>query len=112
MKKKINRPWLILFTIFVLTLLSALSFRLFLHSPAPEILKTETYRVSGGWGYKILVQERVFIDQPFIPGSPGKKPFPDRKSASRAAGTVKSRMIHGEKPVLTREDIRKLGIDP
>lgn len=112
MKRMISRPWLILITLSVLALLSALSYRLFLHSSAPETLKTEIYRVSGGWGYKILVQEQILIEQPFIPGSPGKKPFPDKRSASRAAGMVKSRMIHGEKPALTREDILELGIDP
>ncbi len=112
MTRKISRPRLVLVILFVFALFSTLSYRLFLYRPVPEILKTEIYRVSGGWGYKILVKERVFIDQPFIPGFPGRKPFPDKKSASQAAGMIKTKMIQGNKPVLTREDIRKLGINP
>lgn len=111
MKKKISRLRLILLISFAVALFSLITYRIFYYNPGSDILKVETYRVSGGWGYKILLDDRVYIDQPFIPGFPGKMPFPDRRSALQAAKMVKTKMIQGNIPHLSREEIQKLGID-
>jgi hypothetical protein len=92
-------------------LFSLIVYRGFFYTPASDILQVQTFRVSGGWGYKIIVGDKVFIDQPFIPVLQGKKPFPDRKSALRAAKTIKAKMLLGKLPNLSREDIQKIGID-
>jgi hypothetical protein len=71
----------------------------------------KTYRLNNGWGYQVLVNNQVYIDQPFIPVLPGKKPFPNRKTA-RAAGTlVKQKLEHRQLPGLTREELMRLGLD-
>ena len=101
----------------VLLILTAIAFagiviyRTFLYTPSAETLKATTFRVSGGWGYDIAVHGKGYIHQPFIPGIPGRKPFPDRRSARRASKTVKARLANGLAPVLTQGDLLKIGID-
>ena len=73
--------------------------------------RIETFRISEGWGYRILKDNRIYIDQPFIPGVSGKRPFPDRKSALTAAGIVRDKLLKGEIPVLTPEDLKKAGVE-
>jgi hypothetical protein len=86
-------------------------YRIASHYHVSGHLKAEVYRVAGGWGYRVIAGDRIYIDQPFIPGMQGKKPFPDSKSALKAANTVKSKLIHHKRPALTREDLIKAGID-
>jgi len=111
MKRKISRLRLILLISFAVALFSIITYRAFFYIPASDIVNVETYRVSEGWGYKILLDDRVYIDQPFIPGLPGRKPFPDQKSALKAAGMVKVKLVQGDVHHISREDIQKLGID-
>ena len=111
MKRKISRFRLILLISFAVVLLSIITCRIFFYIPVSDIVKVETYRVTGGWAYKILLNDRVYIDQPFIPGLPGKKPFPDQKSALQAAKIVKTKMIQGNIPHFSRDDMQKLDID-
>jgi len=80
-------------------------------SPSSEALDVKTFRVSGGWGYQVYVHEKLYIDQPFIPVIQGKRPFPDRMSALRAAKTVKAKLLHGQRPTLTMEEVLKTGVD-
>jgi hypothetical protein len=107
-KTKGHRP---LFLIIAIVLLSIGACLAFIHTRKSDVLNIETFRVSGGWGYNVLAGERIFIYQPFIPGIPGKKPFPDKKSALVAARMVKSKLKQGKIPSLTREDIMKSGLD-
>jgi hypothetical protein len=94
----------------VLAVLSLITYRVFF-SPSTETLKVQTFRVSGGWGYQIFIHQKPYIYQPFIPAIPGKKPFPSRMTAFRAAKTVKAKLLRGERPDLTMEEILKTGVD-
>ena len=107
--KKTKRYRLLLLLI-AITVLSLIAYRVFL-SPSTETLSVETFRVSGGWGYQISVHQQVYIYQPFIPAIPGKKPFPSRLTALRAAKTVKAKLLRGQRPDLTIDDIMKAGVD-
>jgi hypothetical protein len=87
-----------------------IAYRVFL-SPSKETLNVQTFRVSGGWGYQISIHRKPYIYQPFIPAVPGKKPFPNRRTALRAAKTVKAKLLRGQRPDLTIDDILKTGVD-
>ncbi len=107
--KKIKKYWLLL-----LSLAIAVFFLIAYHAyfnPSTETLNVKTFRVSGGWGYQIYVHKKLFIDQPYIPVIQGRKPFPHRMSALKAAKTVKSKLLLGQQPVLTLDDIVKTGVD-
>jgi hypothetical protein len=70
----------------------------------------KAYRVPGGWGYQLSHKNKVFIDQSFIPVIEGKNPFPDRKSALKTGEIVIDRIEEGLLPIITIEDLRKLGL--
>ena len=73
--------------------------------------QVKTYRVTDGWGYQILVNSKVYIDQPFIPVLQGRIPFPDRKSARLTGKIVMQKLENHRLPAITREDIHRLGLD-
>jgi hypothetical protein len=73
--------------------------------------KVIPYKVSGGWGYQIEHNEKVYIDQPFIPLISGKHAFPDRKSARKTGKLVLKRLKEQKLPVISYDDLHKLGLD-
>jgi len=73
--------------------------------------KVIPYKVSGGWGYQIKHNEKVYIDQPFIPLISGKHAFPDRKSARKTGKLVLKRLKEQKVPVISFDDLHKLGLD-
>jgi hypothetical protein len=107
--KKTKRYRLLLLSL-AIAVLSLIAYRVFL-SPSTETLNVKTFRVSGGWGYQISIHQKPYIYQPFIPAIPGKKPFPNRMTALRAAKTVKAKLLRGQRPDLTIDEILKTGVD-
>jgi len=73
-------------------------------------VKVKTYRVAQGWGYKIMIKDKVIIDQPFIPVLAGTDPFPTRRSAFRAGMLVKQKLLNNKLPTLSIKDLEKLGL--
>jgi hypothetical protein len=69
------------------------------------------YKVPGGWGYQISHNDKVLIDQPFIPLLEGKIAFPDKKSALKTGNTVLKRLKLRQLPTLTIDDLQKFGLD-
>jgi len=72
--------------------------------------KVETFKVEGGWGYRIIRGEQTTVNQPFIPLLPGKTPFPNRTSAKKTGKIVLHRLEKGQIPVLTLDDLERLGV--
>jgi hypothetical protein len=106
-KTKVSR---LILPALVIAVLSLIAYRVFL-SPSTETLNVKTFRVSGGWGYQIFIHQKPYIYQPFIPAIPGKKPFPSRMTALRAAKTVKAKLLRGQRPDLSLEEVLKTGVD-
>jgi len=107
--KKTKRYRLVLLSL-AIAVLSLIAYRVFLR-PSTETLNVKTFRVSGGWGYQIYIHQKLYIYQPFIPAVSGKKPFPNRMTALRAAKTVKAKLLRGQRPDLTMDDVLKTGVD-
>jgi hypothetical protein len=107
--KKTKNYRLLLFAL-AIAVLSLIAYRVFL-SPSTETLSVQPFRVSGGWGYQIFIHRKPYIYQPFMPVIPGKKPFPSRMAALRAAKTVKAKLLRGQRPDLTLDDLIKTGVD-
>jgi hypothetical protein len=111
MRKTEKRKWRILYPLFFVVFFAVVvSYIVFLR-PSSGGIEVRTYPVPEGWGYKILVMGKVYIDQPFIPVIQGRVPFPDRISARRAGKMVKQKLLHHKQPVLTRDDIHNLGLE-
>jgi energy-coupling factor transporter transmembrane protein EcfT len=109
--KKINKRFLRILLPLFLILFLLLGFVIIQFTQPFGIYKVETFRISDGWGYRVKIDNKDFIYQPFIPGIPGKKTFPDKKTAARAGNIVKKKLINHKVPNLTKEDIHKIGID-
>ena len=74
-------------------------------------IQVKTFSVSDGWGYRIQVNNKNYIEQPFIPGE-NKKPFPSQKMAFKAGKLVKDKLKRKIAPNLTHEDLVKIGAIP
>jgi len=111
MRKMIEKriKWILL-SFFLLSLF-ILGFIIISHNLPSGVYKVETFKVSDGWGYRIKLRNKDYLYQPFIPGIPGKKAFPDKKTAARAGNLVVQKLRNQQLPTLTKEDINKIGLD-
>ena len=63
------------------------------------------------WGYDILVDNKMKIHQPCIPGLPGNKGFKTKIKAEKVAKLAIEKMNNGEKlPSITTEELKKLDV--
>lgn len=53
----------------------------------------QTFQSGNGWGYKILLNEKVLIYQPTIPAIDTEKPFPTKESAQAVGSLVLDRLL-------------------
>lgn len=58
-----------------------------------------------GWGYNILVNDRIFIHQETIPALPVNTGFPDSIRAKKTAELVIRKMASQQYPVLSTTDV-------
>jgi Domain of unknown function (DUF4907) len=76
-------------------------------------LQVKTFAVQQGWGYDILVNNKVFIHQEIIPSIQGKKYFVSKQEAESVGELVVSKMKQGKGggfPEITEADIDSLKI--
>jgi len=65
--------------------------------------------INNTWGYDILVDGRMKIHQPSIPGQPGNEGFNTKEKAEKVARLVIKKMKDGEMlPTITAEELKKL----
>lgn len=74
----------------------------------PAKIYIEPISLSGGWGYKIKVNKKLYIYQDQIPCVPGKELFPTRESAMAMARLVKEKILRGESPAVSKEEVEKI----
>lgn len=110
MRRTDKRKWRILYPLFFILFLSWLAYTIF-HNTSQAGIKVRTYQVQEGWGYQILLKDKVYIDQPFIPVLQGKVAFPDKRSAHQAGKLVKQKLVNHKLPTLTKEDLKTLELD-
>lgn len=103
-----RRPFWILLAA---TLLSACIWATYIwskHSKRKPELLSKVFRGSCGWGYDILVGDRVLIHQESIPSQQGTCGFTREESAQKAAGIIINKMKNGQAPYLTSFDLAKI----
>lgn len=61
------------------------------------------------WGYDILVESKLMIHQPAIPGMPGNEGFKTKEAAQKVADLVVNKIKNGEMPPsITIQELKKL----
>ena len=97
----------------LLLLLVAAAFT-FLNAKRPDdklSLALQTIETNEGWGYNIFVDDRLFIQQVFIPVLEGRHCFKTKEEAKRVGSIAINKLKHGKMPAITREDLTQAGID-
>ena len=70
--------------------------------------ESRVFKVVNGWGYDILVNDRLIIHQESVPVLENKKPFTKKEEAEKTAQLVLSKLKNGKLPSLTKFDLEKI----
>ncbi|MBX3240139.1 MAG: DUF4907 domain-containing protein [Chitinophagaceae bacterium] len=79
-----------------------------------ELLRVtlNSFESGRGWGYEIFVDNKIFIRQETIPSLPGEKPFLTKENALKTGNAVMQKLLKGERPSLSFEEVTALGVVP
>ena len=69
----------------------------------PVVLRS--IRVNQGWGYEVLIDNKVYIHQDCIPAIPSFKAFHSERDALLVGNMVVDKIKHGHKPTITVQDL-------
>lgn len=72
----------------------------------------KTFRVDKGWAYAILINDKEYVRQLFIPAIEGKVPFANARQARKTGWYVVSKLKNKESPSLTKKELITLNILP
>ena len=71
-------------------------------------LSYNLFQITKGWGYDILIDNKIFIHQVNIPSIQNEMTFENSEQAKKAALQVIKKIAHHENPALTRSEIQIL----
>ncbi|MFT3739464.1 MAG: DUF4907 domain-containing protein [Breznakibacter sp.] len=80
------------------------------HESSQEYAVTAV-KLSNGYGYQISINGKVYIYQEYIPSIEGKHSFRDSQSALKAGELVLGKIMKGEVPMMTKDELKQIGID-
>ena len=69
-----------------------------------------TFKTEHGWGYDILVDDRIVIHQPMLPGQSGYNGFPTEKEAGADAQNVIESIKSGTHPFFGQKQTQRPGV--
>jgi hypothetical protein len=94
--------------LFVLALLAALILAAVAYASSGHSYKIEVYKSGQGWVYDILVKNKLYIHQPFIPAFEGQVPFRDKQSAKKTGRLVVGKLKNHKIPSITKEELKSI----
>jgi hypothetical protein len=71
---------------------------------------SEPIQTSAGWGYNIMVGDKIYIHQQCIPAVPGNRPFVNKGDAMKTAEVVIKKIVNHKLPYVTRKELDSLNI--
>ncbi|SDL01538.1 protein of unknown function [Catalinimonas alkaloidigena] len=78
-------------------------------TPTTPPYRVEAYAVEGGWGYRILQDQKTVIDQPFVPVRAARQPFHSETQALQTARLVVAKLeSHQFPPRLSAAELDSL----
>ena len=69
-----------------------------------------TFHTDHGWGYDIMVDQRIVIHQPMVPGKSGYDGFPTEKEAAADAANVIESIKSGTHPFFGQKPAQRSGV--
>jgi hypothetical protein len=79
-------------------------------APSPKGLSYNCFKTEQGWGYDVLVNDRVILHQPFIPGKEGVNGFSTEQAAGADAQNVIEKIKSGEFPLFSHQQLQRPGV--
>jgi hypothetical protein len=76
-----------------------------------NVIKLSTFQTSIGWGYKIDINNKTKIYQPFVPVIETHSGFETKLIAENAGRIVLQRLIRNQEPILTLKDLQLAGVN-
>ena len=73
-------------------------------------LRAETIKVTNGYGYEILYEDKILVKQEVIPAIQGKRPFESEKDARLVADEVLKKITKKKAPFVTVAELNELRI--
>ncbi|UCJ05549.1 DUF4907 domain-containing protein [Chitinophaga pendula] len=73
-------------------------------------IRLEPYAIGAGWGYRVYVNDRRFINQDQVPALSGKHVFANRDEAMRVGNLVVEKIRHQELPYVTIAELQALQV--
>ncbi|MBD0777926.1 DUF4907 domain-containing protein [Maribacter sp. ANRC-HE7] len=73
-------------------------------------IHAEIFVVDKGFGYRILHQKKLLIQQESVPAIQGSHPFTSAVDAEKTADLVIDKLLNGEDPRLSIEDLERLEV--
>ena len=71
-------------------------------------ITAKVFQGLNGWGYDILVNDKLFIHQESVPAQQGKAGFPEKKQAEHTARLIINKMERGELPTVTTFELEQI----
>ena len=109
--KKWNTPKTLTLLFVVAALLCGIGFVVSSKSSSKVGLYAKTFSIDDGYGYKIIHEDKVLIQQNYIPAVQGTFPFKTANDAEQVGELVKKRLLEGKSPVISLNDLTHLKID-
>ncbi|QZT36726.1 DUF4907 domain-containing protein [Halosquirtibacter xylanolyticus] len=73
-------------------------------------ISVKVEKVEGGYGYKIMIDDHCYIEQPYIPAIPGRQPFESYDDALNAGTLVAKKISENKSPSLNINELKQLNI--
>ncbi|WP_170154424.1 DUF4907 domain-containing protein [Mangrovibacterium diazotrophicum] len=78
--------------------------------PKIKVGVQSTQQADGGWGYQILKDTSVYINQPYIPAVSGHQTFKSEEDAMKAGRLVLKKIVKRQNPAITIHELDSLDI--
>ncbi|WP_212006420.1 DUF4907 domain-containing protein [Chitinophaga sp. HK235] len=68
------------------------------------------FEINGGWGYKVMMDNKPYIYQDVIPGVAGNQAFHSKEDAQRVGNLVLEKMMQHKLPAVTLTELMKMQV--
>jgi len=72
--------------------------------------RVQTFKVKGGWGYAVFINNKEYIRQRFTPALEGEVPFTTAQQALEVGNYVVYKLKSTGNPTLSRKELKQLHI--
>lgn len=94
--------------VLVVSVLICAGLFVFANKKQKPTVKAQCFFAASGWGYDILVNDKLLIHQVSVPALKGDRGFATKEQAEQAASLIINKIENGQEPTLTTFDLRKI----